>query len=130
MRPGYVENETLQVTNAGERDFAQLSHEGDKKGWRDEKTANQKRELPIAPTHHAGLATIPSSLLRVVSVRRLDSPCPWDLDQNTGERNCCVVEVTSKEILYQKRALPPRGRDVLVQDVLPTSARIAMTWPY
>ena len=33
------------------------------------------------------------------------------------------MEVTSKEVLDEKRALPPRGRDVLVQDVLPTTAQ-------
>ena len=33
------------------------------------------------------------------------------------------MEVTSKEVLDQKRALPLRGRDVLVQDVLPTAAQ-------
>ena len=37
-------------------------------------------------------------------------------DQTTGERSCWIVEVTSKEVLDQKRALPPRGRDVLVQE--------------
>ena len=36
-------------------------------------------------------APSPSSLLRVASVR-LGSPCPWDHSQ-TGETNCCVVQV-------------------------------------
>ena len=84
----------------------------------------RKRRLPIAPTHHAGLATIPSSLPRVGSLRRLDSLCPWDLDQTTGERNCCTVGVAAGEILGpKKREFPLRRRDVLVQDVLPTAAQ-------
>ena len=38
-----------------------LSHEGHKKRLKNENTVNQKKELLIAPTHQAGLATIPSS---------------------------------------------------------------------
>ena len=58
-------------------------------------------ELSTAPTRHAGPATIPSSLLRVGSVRRLGSPCLWDRDQITGETNCCIVQAISKNILVR-----------------------------
>ena len=54
-----------------------------------------------------GPATITSSLLRVGSERRLGSPCPWDHHQHPAP----------------KRALSLRGRDVFVQDVLPTTAQ-------
>ena len=80
-------------------------------GW----TENQK-ELPTAPTHHAGLATMSSSLLRVGSVRRLDSLCLRDRDQNAGEPICCIVEVTSKDILDQ-------NAHFLCEVVLPTAAQ-------
>ena len=69
--------------------------------------------LLIGPTHDAGLATIPSSSLRVGSV------CLWDRDQ-TGETRCCIVEVTSKDILDQNAHFLCEGR---VQDVLPTAQR-------
>ena len=72
--------------------------------------------LLVAPTHHAGFATIPSSLLQVGSLRRLVS-------LPTGSR----PDHWRLELLFErhpgpKRALPPR-RDVLVQDVLPTAAQ-------
>ena len=71
----------------------------------------------IGPTHRAGLATIPSSLLQVGSLRRLVS-------LPTGSR----PDHWRLELLFErhpgpKRALPPRRRDVLVQDVLLTSAQ-------
>ena len=66
-----------------------------------------------------GLAPSPSSLPRVVSVRRLGSPCLWSHYQTIGEANCCIVQVTSKDILDQNA----RGRDVLVQDVMPNTAQ-------
>ena len=74
----------------------------------------------IGSTHHGVFAAIPSTSLRVGSMRRLGSPpCLWDRDE-TGETYCCIVEVTSKDITVQtKRAFLLRGRDVLVQDVLP-----------
>ena len=79
-----------------------MSHEVEKKKWMDEeKKFRGKRKLLIASTHHAGLASIPSSLLQVGSLRLLDSLCPWDLYQTTGERTCCIVEMTLKEILVQ-----------------------------
>ena len=121
MRPAYVENETSQVTNGSARNYTtshvrQVSHENDKKTFRDEKTENQPHGLLTAPTRHAALATIPPLLFRVGSVRRLDSPCPWDRDQTTGESNCCIVEVTSKDILDQ-------NGHFLVQGVLSTTAK-------
>ena len=55
----------------------------------------------MATDSHVGLATIPSSLLLVGSVRRLGSPCLWDCDQITGETNRYIVRVTSKNVLVQ-----------------------------
>ena len=79
----------------------------------------------IGPTHRAGLATVPSSLLQVGSLRRLVS-------LPTGSR----PDHWRLELLFErhpgpKHALPPRRRDVLVQDVLLTSAQRYddMTWP-
>ena len=71
----------------------------------------------IGPTHRAGLATIPSSLLQVGSLRRLVS-------LPTGSR----PDHWRLELLFErhpgpKRALLPRRRDVLVQDVLLTSVQ-------
>ena len=40
-----------------------------------------------------------SPSLRVGSVHRLGSPCLWNRNQTTGETNCCIVQVTSKDIL-------------------------------
>ena len=79
--------------------------------------------LLMGPTHNAGFASIPSSFLRVGSTLSMGSPCTWDRDQITGETNCCIVRVTSKDILGSKRALPSRGRGVLIQDILPTTAQ-------
>ena len=62
MRLAFFSNETSQVTNVSEINYVrQLSHEGDKKTFRDEKTENQKKMLRIVPTYHACLATIPSA---------------------------------------------------------------------
>ena len=84
-------------------------------------TARQTKRL-IGPTHHAGLATIPSSSLRVGSTLRLGSPCPRDRDQITGESNCCIVRVTSKNILVQNEHFLREGRSIPSQDILPTTA--------
>ena len=51
----------------------------------------------IGHPHHVGLATIPSSLLRIGSVRHLDSLCRRDHDRTTGETVCCIEEVTAKD---------------------------------
>ena len=58
----------------------------------------KQTERLIGHAHHVGLATIPSSLLRVGPVR---SPCLWDRYQTTGETNCFVVRVTSRNVLVQ-----------------------------
>ena len=77
----------------------------------------------LSPTHHAFFATIPSSLLQAGSLR------PWDLDQTAGEKSCCIVEVTLKEIL-------DRNAHFLREDVTSwcrTSCPLLlndMTWPY
>ena len=73
----------------------------------------------IAPTHHAGLATIPLLLLKVGSLRRLESLCPWDLDQTTG---LLYREGDIERNPGPKRALHPRGRDIMVH-VLPTAVQ-------
>ena len=62
------------------------------------RTRRQTKRL-VGPTHHAGLATIPSSFLRNGSALRLGPLCLWDHDQNIGETICCIVEVTPKDIL-------------------------------
>ena len=83
----------------------------------------------IRPTHHAGLATIPSSFLRVGSARRLGSPCQRGRDQ----------EYLRNELLYladdieerhpgPKRALPSRKRGVQCRTYFPL-LRNTMTWP-
>ena len=59
----------------------------------------KQTDLLIGPAQQAGLATIPSSSLRVGSVRRLDSLWLWDLDQTTGETNCSIAKVISNDIL-------------------------------
>ena len=74
-----------------------------------------EKGLLTAPTRHAGLATIPCSLLRIGSVPRLGSPCLCDRDQTTGETNCRNVEVTSTGPPGPKRELPLRGRDTTAQ---------------
>ena len=32
-------------------------------------------------------------------MRRVGWPCLWDRSQTTGETNCCIVQMTSKDIL-------------------------------
>ena len=104
----------------------QLPHEGVKNEW--EGTRKQKGLL-TAPTHHAGLATIPSSLLRIGSVRRLDSLCLWDRDQTSGETNSCIVEVTLKDILDQNAHFLCEDGTSWCRTYCP-QLRIAMTWPF
>ena len=61
---------TEKYTNSNVRE---LSHKDEKRKLRDDEKEDQgTRELLNAPTHHAGQATIPSSLLHVGSLRRLD----------------------------------------------------------
>ena len=52
----------------------------------------------------------------------------WDRDQTAGETNGSIVQVTSKDTPGSKRALPLRGRDVLVQDALPL--RNVVMWSF
>ena len=80
----------------------------------------KQKELVTAPPRHIGLAMIPSLVLQAGLMRRLDLPAGAGLDY---WRN---------ELLYRgdnferhpgpKRALPLRGRDVLMH-VLPTTAQ-------
>ena len=69
--------------------------------WSEEGAEKRKVGVRTAPTRHAGPATIPASMLRVGSVRRLGSPCVWDRDQIIGETNRCIVQATSKDILVR-----------------------------
>ena len=70
------------------------------------------------------LATIPSSLLRVGSVRRLDSLCLKDWDQTTCETNCGIVEVTSNDIEDQNAHTPREdGTSWCRTFCLPTAAQ-------
>ena len=76
----------------------------------------------IGPTHHAGFATIPSSFLRVGSALRKGSPCQWDRCQITGETNCCIVRVTSKNILDKYEHFLREDGASFTQDMLATAA--------
>ena len=77
MKPVHVEDETSQMDYPGEHNPTQsdrppVSHE-------DVKTIGSTRkrtERLIGQAHHVGRATFPSSLLRIRSVRRLDSLWP------------------------------------------------------
>ena len=86
-------------------------------------------ELLIGPTPHAGLATIPSSSLRVGSVRGLDSLCQWDRNQTTGEPICCIVDVTSKDILDQNAHILCEDGTSWCRTCCPR-LRNDMTWPF
>ena len=103
----------------------QLSHEGDKKGWRDEKTENQRKG---ATDRYHIMLVLPRSHLHhsqsVHCVAWTHSAHGISTTLLAKGINCSFVEVTSKAIRDKKRALPPRGRDVLVQDVLPTTAQL------
>ena len=71
----------------------------------------KKMGLRTAPTRLAGPAA-----------RRLGSPCPWDHDHFYW-RDEMLYRAGDVERHGPKRALPLRGRDVLVQDVLPTTVQ-------
>ena len=124
--PAHVENETSQVTHVGEgsstpsnvRHLSRDSVENDRRDAQAEGAANFSRTS-------CWPAAIPSSSLRVGSVRRLGSPCLLAQDQTTGETNCCVERGDIERHPGPKRAPPSRGRDVLMQDALPTK-----TWPF
>ena len=89
----------------------------------------KQTELLIGPTHHAGLATIPSSSLRVGPVRRLDSLCLCDRDQTTGETKRCIGEATSTDILDQNvRFLCGDGTSWCETFCPPL--RNVVTWPF
>ena len=111
MGPVNVENETSQVTNIGERDSTtsnvwQLAHEGDKKGWRDEKAENQiKGSYQLLP--HIMLA-LPRSHLHVSELVHCAACTPFAHGSRPNHRR--------KELLY-------RGGDILKQDALPTTAQ-------
>ena len=81
--------------------------------------SNEIKEMRL----QTGSAPIPSSSLRVGSERRLGPPCLWDRYQTTGETNCCIVQGDIAIHPGPKRALPLRGRDILVQDFPPTTAQ-------
>ena len=106
------EQDSLRLQMSGDCLLKTLRTVGATKEWR-----LKNMGLRTAPTRHAGPAPSASSSLRVGSVRRLGSPClPW--------RNELLYRAGGIERhLGPKRALPLRGRDVLAQDVLPTTAQ-------
>ena len=85
----------------------------------------KQAERLMGSTHHAGLATIPSSSLRIGAVHLLSPPCLWDRDQTVGETNCGIVQETSKDILDE-------NAHFLCEDgtsQCPLS-RSTVTWPF
>ena len=84
--------------------------------------------LVRASTHHVSLATIPSSFLRVGSALRLGSPCLWDSDQIAGDTNCCIVQVTSRDILVQNAHLRCEDGPSQCRTHCPL-LRNTVTWP-
>ena len=78
-------------------------------------------KLRTAPTRHAGLATIPSSLLRVGSVRRLGSPCR--IATRFLARRIVVSCRRYRKTRWSETRASLRGRDVLVRNVPPTTAQ-------
>ena len=113
VKPAYVENETSQVTYVGESSSTpsivrQLSREGVKNEWRDEKTdgAADRSHTSCWPCHDPRFIT-PSwfSAPPGLALPMGSQPDYW---QGHPGPTC---------------ALPLRGRDVLVQAVLPTTAQ-------
>ena len=96
-------------------------------------SSNERRKrikkIQTAPARHAGLATIPSSLLRVGSVRRLGSPCLRDREQTAGETHCCIVEVTSKDALNRNARILCEDGTSWCKTFCPP-LRNVMTWPF
>ena len=78
-------------------------------------------KLRTAPTRHIGLATIPSSLLRVGSVRRLGSPCR--IATRFLARRIVVSCRRYRKTPWSETRASLRGRDVLVRNVPPTTAQ-------
>ena len=114
-------------------EMRKVSHEEEKRKLRDEKRKSMgQEELYIT----LALPRPPSSLLQVGSLRRLDSSWPWDLDQITGGRPCCIVRSDVERHRVPERALHPRGREVLVHTTSCTtfmdsknlSATVSMNW--
>ena len=113
------------MTYLGESNFApsdvrQLSHENVQK--RLEGQDNRRRGL-LVPRNMLALPRSHHHHSELVQCAAWAHPPAGNRDQTTGESNCFIVQVTSTDILVQKRALPVRGRDVPMRDILPTSAQ-------
>ena len=63
------------------------------------------------------------------SVRRLGSLCLWDRNQTTGETNCCIVQVTSKDILDRNACFLCKVGTSWCKTFCPP-LRNVMTWPF
>ena len=115
------------MTSTGERDCTtsnarMLSHDGDKKKLRDEKTEHQKK---AADSFHTSCWLCHDPIF--IDPHWFSAPPGLALPM--GSR----PDYWRKELLYRggdierntgpRRALPPRGRDVLVQDFLPTTSQ-------
>ena len=120
-----LENRTSQVTHVGKgsstpsnvRQLFRNSVKNDRRDAKAEGAANFSRTSCWPPT-------IPSSSLRVGSVR-LGSPCLLAQDRTTGENELLYREGDIERHAGPQRALPSQGRDVLMQDALPTKS-----WPF
>ena len=101
-------------------DMRQLRRKGVKHDWKDEnaeKAADSSSSVTSAsPRSHLHCS-------KRVQCAAWTSACLLGQDWTAGETNCCIVEVTPKDILDQSAALSLRGRDVLTQDVLATAAQ-------
>ena len=97
MTPAYVESGTSQVTYVGEStatpsDVRQLSREGVRNDWRDEITdkAVDCSHTSCWPCHDPVF----------ISPTWFSAPPRlWNRDQTFGGANCCIVQVTSNNII-------------------------------
>ena len=88
----------------------------------------KQKELLTAPPCHIDLAMIPSLLLQPGFMCRLDSGCLLGLDRTTGETNCCIEAVTSKDILDQSAHLLCEHETSYCGTYCPP-LRNTLTWP-